>query len=92
MEPCGRCNGVGTLTIRLGKPGQDRRVTPPSEIEWNDPVTVRCYVCLGMKVEQPKKKWPPPRTEIYWSIPLTNDERAELSTTEEPPMEAYDNE
>ena len=80
------------MVYRTGKPGQDHRVIPAADIEWNDPITKRCPVCLGMKVEQPKKNYRPERPQIWWNVELTPEERAELFSTvlEEPPMEIYD--
>ena len=90
MTACRRCSGKGTVVYQTGKPGQDHRVIPAADIEWNDPITRRCPVCLGMKVEQPKKNYPEPRTEVYWNTPLTADELDSMIATDEPPLEAYD--
>ena len=80
------------MIYRVGYPNQDRRTTPISDMKWRPPIEKRCPVCLGMKVEQPKPNYPPPRTEIYHSTPFTDEERNDLSTTETIPMEAYDEE
>ncbi|RKZ82650.1 MAG: hypothetical protein DRQ39_10475 [Gammaproteobacteria bacterium] len=86
--------GHGEVTYRTGKPGQDHRTMPYADIEWNDPIVQRCPVCLGMKVQQPKKNYPPPRTEIYWNTPLTDEEVTKFSSTDNEtiPLEAYDGE
>ena len=85
-----RCGGKGVVIYKTGYPGQDQRLIPYAAIKWRDSITRRCPVCLGMKVEQPKKNYREPRTEVYWNTPLTADELDSMIATDEPPLEAYD--
>lgn len=43
---CGRCQGTGEVTIRLGQPGTEPH-TPYSQVKWQKPHTYSCMVCLG---------------------------------------------
>lgn len=56
MEPCGRCNGTGSYTVRLGKPGQDVRKVGARNLEWLPTFgPYRCAVCdgTGLRVSKP---------------------------------------
>jgi len=65
---------------------------PYADIEWNDPIIKRCPVCKGTKKHPLKREYAPPRTQIYWNTPLTDEEKAELFTTLEVPPHVYDEE
>ena len=47
-EPCGRCNGQGEYTTRLGAPGQDpREIGGYINVKWGEPSTHPCGACDG---------------------------------------------
>lgn len=63
-----RCDGKGILTIIRGRPGQDTRVIPYADIEWDEPITVDpCPVCLGggFRPVKPEKEWPTGAIHIH---------------------------
>ena len=61
---CRRCNGVGTLTPKLSKPGQDRHATYTGV--WCVYPTLDCPQCLGFGNERDKpNKQAGKRVQIY---------------------------
>ena len=63
---CSRCKGERTISVTLGKPGQDRRL-PYNEIEWGPEFTSPCGRCNGTGID-PKQRWREPdkdKTDIY---------------------------
>ena len=51
---CRRCDGEGTLTIKLGTPDPSRDTHARYEGEWITYPTVDCSVCLGFGNEPDK--------------------------------------
>ncbi len=53
-DPCRRCDGRGTLSIRLGKPDPARDLHMRYDGVWCVYPTVDCGVCLGSGFVKPR--------------------------------------
>ena len=68
LTDCRRCDGAGTLSIKLGAPDPKRDTHAPYKGAWYTFPPVRCPVCRGTGTERLR-----PNQAAGWRMAVNND-------------------
>ena len=74
-ETCRRCNGKGTITIRLGEPADTH--ASYVDVEWGEANTFDCSVCLGVGRVRIRQSLP-----IYGEFHVHSEKASQMSFEE----------